>query len=131
MAKQKLRKYELIYLLQPEATDEEREKVHSRVRSVLTDADAKLLKFEEWGKRKLAYEIQKQGKAYYYYLVFVTKPDTNAEVERVLRMLDDCVRFQTIRLEDGLDPDATYDVVSNEPTPAETPTETQEEATNG
>jgi small subunit ribosomal protein S6 len=131
MAKQKLRKYELIYLIQPEASDEDREKVHTRVRNVLTEADAKLLKFEEWGKRKLAYEIQKQGKAYYFYLIYVTGPDTNLEIERVLRMLDACVRFQVIRLEDGLDPDATYDVVSNEPAPEETPTETKEEATNG
>lgn len=108
MAKQKLRKYELIYLVQPEATDEEREKVAARVQSALEGFEAFVLKTEDWGKRKLAYEIQKHNKAYYTYMVYVAAPGATAEVERVLRMLDPCVRFQHIKLEEGLDPDAEY-----------------------
>jgi small subunit ribosomal protein S6 len=116
MAKQKLRKYELIYLVQPEATDEEREKVAARVQHALEGFDAKVLRTEDWGKRKLAYEIQKHNKAYYTYMVYVAAPGATAEVERVLRMMDPCVRFQHIKLEEGLDPDAEY--APEAPTPA-------------
>jgi small subunit ribosomal protein S6 len=110
MAKQKLRKYELIYLVQPEAEDAERERIAGRVNEVLEEYGALLLKEEDWGKRKLAYEIRKHAKAYYAYLVYVSKPGTTSEVERVLRMLDNCVRFQHIKLEDGIDPDSLADM---------------------
>jgi len=105
MAQQKLRKYEMIYLVQPEATEEDRQKVADRLDAVIAEYGAHVLQREEWGKRKLAYEIRKQNKAYYMYLVFITRPDMITEAERVLRMLDNCVRWQTIKLEDGIHPD--------------------------
>ena len=115
MAKQKLRKYELIYLVQPEATDEERERIATRVQQVFESFESKVLKNEDWGKRKLAYEIQKHNKAFYTYIIYVTKPGTTAEVERVLRMMDNCVRFLHIKLEEGLDPDGDFTI--EEPAP--------------
>ena len=118
MANNKLRKYELIYLVQPEATDEDRQKVSDRVDNVLEEYGATLVQREDWGKRKLAYEIQKHNKAYYTYMVYVAAPGATAEVERVLRMMDPCVRFQHIKLEEGLDPDAEY--APEAPTPAGT-----------
>lgn len=105
MATEKLRKYELIYLVQPDASDEERQKVADRLEVVFQEYGSTVLQREDWGKRKLAYEIRKQNKAYYTYIVFIAKPGTTAELERVLRMLDDCVRWQTIKLEDGIAPD--------------------------
>ncbi len=115
MAKQKLRKYELIYLVQPEATDEERDRIASRVQQVFESFESKVLKNEDWGKRKLAYEIQKHNKAFYTYIIYVTKPGTTIEVERVLRVMDNCVRFLHIKLEEGLDPDGDFTI--EEPTP--------------
>ena len=105
MANAKLRRYELIYLVQPEAEEEQRTRVQETVLKVLQEENALIIQNEEWGKRKLAYEIEKFNKAYYFYLEFVTKPGLSHEIERRLRLLDDCVRFQTIKLEDGIDPD--------------------------
>lgn len=105
MANAKLRRYELIYLVQPEAEEEQRTRVQETALKVLNDENALIIQNEDWGKRKLAYEIEKFNKAYYYYLEFVTKPGLTHEIERRLRLLDDCVRFQTIKLEDGIDPD--------------------------
>lgn len=122
MANAKLRKYELIYLVHPEASDEERARVASRVNQVIEEYEAHIIINEDWGKRKLAYEIQKFNKAYYSYLVFITKPGTTHEIERVLRMLDSCVRFQTIKLQDGIDPDH-LDRYLPAPEPAEEPEE--------
>ncbi len=115
MAKAKLRKYELIYLVQPELEDEGREKIASRLKQALQDGNAQTLLWEEWGKRKLAYEIAKHNKAYYTYVVFVSGASLPHELERILRIFDDCLRYQTIKLEEGLDPDGTYEHVRTAP----------------
>ncbi len=101
MAEVKMRRYELIYLIQPEADEEGRERVATRLQSVFEEFKVQLVTQEEWGKRKLAYEINKYTKAYYMYVEFVSLPNAITEMERVLRLLDDCIRYQTIRLEDG------------------------------
>lgn len=103
MAKQKLRKYELIYLVQPEATDEEREKITDRVNAVIEQHGGHVLEREDWGKRKLAYEIRKQNKAYYTYLVLLGPTGMTREIERVLRLLDNCIRFLTVKLDESRD----------------------------
>lgn len=128
MAKQKVRKYELIYLVQPEATEEDRRKITDRVDQTIENfGNSVLLKREEWGKRKLAYEIRKFNKAYYYYNIVVGPPGLTPELERVLRMLDNCVRFMTIKLEEDLDPDVSLTV--DEPTTTQVAVE-QEEVTD-
>ena len=71
MATDKLRRYELIYLVQPEAEDEVRETATGSMLKILEESGATVIKNEDWGKRKLAYEIDKVNKAYYNYLEFI------------------------------------------------------------
>ena len=125
----KYRKYELIYLIQSEATDEERQKIHDRVEHVIEEGEAWLISREDWGKRKLAYEINKQNKAYYSYLTFVAAPGLTAEIERVLRMQDNCIRFITIRLEDNITEDRIPAMIA--PSTPEASPEASEEVSNG
>ncbi|MEE2757173.1 MAG: 30S ribosomal protein S6 [Myxococcota bacterium] len=105
MANAKLRRYELVFLIQPEAEDDARTHLVNRMLGILKDGGAHLIQNEEWGKRKLAYEIAKFNKAYYYYVEFIASPGLSHEIERVFRLTDDCLRYQTIRLEDEIDPD--------------------------
>lgn len=130
MAIKKFRKYEIIYLVQPEATEEERQKVHDRVNGVIEEGEAWLLEREDWGKRKLAYEIRKHNKAYYYYMTLIASPGVTTEIERILRMLDPCIRFMTIKLEDEITEDRVQALVE---TAAEAAAEasSSEEASNG
>ena len=106
MATDKVRRYELIYLIEPEAEDETRQGATNMMVKILEESGATILKNEEWGKRKLAYEIQKVNKAYYNYLEFIAKPGVSHEMERVLRtnLQGVCIRYQTIKLEEGIDP---------------------------
>ena len=99
MSEKKLRRYEITYLVQPEATDEERAKVEDRVAGVFSKMGAHVLRREDWGKCKLAYEIRKYNKAYYTYLIFAGTADVPAELERNLRLLDVVVRFMVIILD--------------------------------
>lgn len=118
MAQKKYRKYEVIYLVQPEATDEERQKISDRVDLVIEEGDCWLAEREDWGKRKLAYEINKQNKAYYTYLTLLSAPGVTAELERVLRLLDGVIRFMTIKLEDNIPEDKLAELLkSDEPEP--------------
>ena len=126
MAMKKYRKYEVIYLVQPEASEEDRQKIAERVNAVIEEGDAWLIEREDWGKRKLAYEIRKQNKAYYTYMTLIAAPGLTAEIERVLRLLDNCIRFMTIRIEDDIPEDKVAALVA----PA-VEAETTEEATNG
>jgi small subunit ribosomal protein S6 len=100
MAVRKLRKYELIYVVQPEATDEDRGKIAERIRDIIQRFEGTLVLEEDWGKRKLAYEIRKFNKGFYSYVVFGAYAGTVQEIERNLRMLDNCIRYLTIKLED-------------------------------
>lgn len=95
----KLRRYELVYIVQPEATDEERAKVEERVVHICEKMHAHVLKKEDWGKRKLAYEIKKCNKGYYSYFVFAAPSTVPAEIERNLRLLDSVLRYLTICLD--------------------------------
>lgn len=123
MAQKKYRKYEMIYLVQPEATDEERARVRDRIQQVFETSEAWVLSQEDWGKRKLSYEIQKHNKAYYQYIVYIAAPGVSTELERVLRMMDPCIRFITIKLEDEIRedriPELTAAAQSADATPAE------------
>ncbi len=112
MAVRKLRKYELIYVVQPEATDEDRGKIAERVRDIIQRFEGTLVLEEDWGKRKLAYEIRKFNKGFYSYFVFGAYAGTVQEIERNLRMLDNCIRYLTIKLED----EATAESLTAKPT---------------
>ncbi len=128
MATDKLRRYELIYLVQPEAEDEARETASGSMLKILEESGATILKNEDWGKRKLAYEIDKVNKAYYNYLEFIAKPGVTHEMERVLRtnLQGICIRYQTIKLEEGIDPSQVERYI-----PAATSAEAPAESTEG
>lgn len=125
MAVEKLRRYELIYLVHPEAEDAQLTRMEERINQVIGDYEALMIKREDWGKRKLSYEIEKVNKAYYRYLEFVVKPEMIAEMERVLRLMDVVIRYQTIRLEDNIPADSLdrFEVAADETpaAPVETP----------
>jgi small subunit ribosomal protein S6 len=98
------RVYELIYIVQPDASAEERQKILDRLKKAVEDFKATIVKHEDWDKRKLAYDIKYQStfvsKGYYQYLVIEGKPGISQELERILRQFDTCIRFMTIRYDD-------------------------------
>ncbi|MEE2645482.1 MAG: 30S ribosomal protein S6 [Myxococcota bacterium] len=104
MTTQKLRQYEFIYLIQPEANDEARAKLQELLEGTVADFGGAIQKAESWGKRKLAYEIKKLNKAYYQYNLLSGLPGMTKELERIFRLRDDCIRFLTIKVADHFQP---------------------------
>ncbi len=80
-------------------TDEERNAVLDRTKEIITGDNGVIVKIDEWGKRRLAYEIKDALDGVYYILYFEATPKTLDEVTRVLGITDMVLRFMPIRHE--------------------------------
>ena len=91
-----MREYELIYVVQPDATDERLKQIHDRVDAAITGGQGMVLLRDDWGKRKLSYEIAKFQKGHYFHLAMLGDGKFIAEMERLLRIDPDVLRFLTV-----------------------------------
>ena len=91
-----MREYELIYVVQPDATDERLKQIHDRVDAAITGGQGMVLLRDDWGKRKLSYEIAKFQKGQYFHLAMLGDGKFIAEMERLLRIDPDVLRFLTV-----------------------------------
>jgi len=92
--------YELLLFFNPTLSDDERAAALERVQSLIRDGGSTLESVDEWGKRKLAYEIDKLTDGDYVLFEFSAQPDAIAEIDRVLRITDAVVRFIIVQRED-------------------------------
>ena len=69
------------------------------MRDIVVREGGEILKAENWGKRKLAYEVKKQKKGTYVYFLYEAGPTLVAELERNLRLTDATIKFMTVKLE--------------------------------
>lgn len=98
-----VREYETVFILRSDVLDEDRNKVLSRMTGIIEKLDGHILMQEEWGKRKLAYKIQKSAYGIYYYLRYLGYNDMVAEIERNLRILEPVIKYMTVKLGDDVD----------------------------
>jgi small subunit ribosomal protein S6 len=94
------REYETIYILRPNVDPDEADRIATRVREIIATMGAKLLRVDNWGRRKLAYSIGKASRGVFVYVKYVGLNNVVAEVERNLRLIDDVIRHQTILLKE-------------------------------
>ena len=87
-------------MLNPGVEDGRQSEILDRLSTTVQKGEGKIASVDDWGKRKLAYEIGGQTEGLYSVVTFTSEPETLAEVERVLRITDDVMRFQTVRLKD-------------------------------
>lgn len=92
-----MRKYEIMYILRADLTDEKRQESIAYYADILTKNDAKIIKSDEWGIKDLAYEIQKQTKGYYVLLSVEATNEAVAEFNRLARINEETLRFITLR----------------------------------
>lgn len=99
-----LREYETVFLVKPDLTDENVDKVKEKFRVIVGREGGKFLRFTIWGKKKTQYLVAKQPRAIYLHAHYLGKPSLVAEVERNLRNLDEVSRYMSKRLADDIDP---------------------------
>jgi small subunit ribosomal protein S6 len=97
------REYETIYILRPNTPNEGVAEVNTKVRAIIEGLGGKILKVDNWGKRRLAYEVAKERKGIYLYWQYLGSPGLVEETERNLRMLDNVVRYLTVKVDENID----------------------------
>ena len=95
-----MKAYELLVLLNPSLDDETRAATLQRVQDVITNDGGIVDSVDAWGKRKLAYEINKMTEGDYILIDFHTAPSAIAELDRVLHITDAVVRYMIVQRED-------------------------------
>ncbi|HZU84459.1 MAG TPA: 30S ribosomal protein S6, partial [Polyangiaceae bacterium] len=108
------REYETIFILRPDTNQDGIQAVNTRVRSVIDTMGGRLLKLDNWGKRKLAYEVKKQLKGIYLYWQYLGTSGVVEEIERNLRMLDAVIRYYTVKIDEDVDVTARPQSVDEE-----------------
>ena len=95
--------YETTFITRAELTDEALKTLQEKVSQVISTFQGSVVLSEDWGKKKLAYPIQKEMRGHYTYIVYTGKGDVVHELERNLRMHDHVLRFLTVNLEKEFD----------------------------
>jgi len=94
--------YETIFIINPNLADEETAGVIKKMQDVVAKQGGEMLKFEDWGKKKLAYEIKKHKRGHYAFFQFKAAPTAVSELERTYKLTDSIIKFLTVKLEKEL-----------------------------
>ena len=89
--------YEILLMLDPELAEERQNEILSRTRELVERHGGVWQGHEPWGRRKLAYDIDKKREAYYHLLLFDANPETLDEITRVLKITDGVMRHMAVR----------------------------------
>lgn len=93
--------YEILLLLDPELAEEKQADTVGRLRTLIEESGGTFERHDVWGRRKLAYAIDKKEDGVYHLLSFSSSPETLDELSRVLRIDDDVMRHMATRRPEG------------------------------
>ncbi len=91
-----MRAYELLYFVSPTLDEDERAAVTARVSEIITINAGSIESVDEWGKRKLAYEVQDLNEGEYLLVNFQANPESISEIDRLLRINDRVIRYMIV-----------------------------------
>ena len=94
-----MNKYELALVVNAKIEDEERAAVVEKAKEYVTRYGGTITEVDEWGKKRLAYEIQKMKEAYYYFIHFEADAEVPGEIEQRIRIMDSVLRYLCVRQE--------------------------------
>src|SRR5215813_7192371 len=107
------RNYELVLMLDPQAADKDRERVADEVKKEI-EKDGTLERSDNWGMRKLAYEIRQRNEADYRYYRFQAEPALLERLDHNLKIADGALRFRIFKV----DPETTTNAAPSSERPA-------------
>lgn len=90
--------YENVVIMNAALSDEDIAAALTRIKTLITGAGGEVLKVDSWGRRKLAYEINKQSKGAYTMLVFKAPSDTIKKLEELYKVFDPVIKYMVIKL---------------------------------
>jgi small subunit ribosomal protein S6 len=97
-----VRQYELVYILSPDATEQEITDLHAQVESIVARYQGEFLKTENWGRRRMAFRIGKHREGTYVLEVFKGSGELTKELDRRLKVIDNVIRHLIVRVDEEL-----------------------------
>ena len=94
------RQYELLYILPPDSTEQQVAEIHEQIASVVSRLNGQIEKTDNWGRRRLAYEIGPHKEGVYVLELINGTGDLMKEIDRRLRVLDQVVRHIVVRVDE-------------------------------
>lgn len=98
-----MRRYETIVIIDPDLSDEERKPVLERINDLIPQQGGFAVMIDDWGNRKLAYDIKKKSRGYYVRIDFCGSGSLVDEMERFFRIDDRVLKFMTVLVEKDVD----------------------------
>lgn len=95
-----MRNYELSVVLFSTLSEEEKVATLEKVKELITRFGGEITNVDDWGKRKLAYEIDKQREGFYYFIQFNAETTVPVEIESRVRIMEQVLRYLIVSLED-------------------------------
>ena len=96
-----MNKYELALVVSAKIEEDARTATVDRAKDYITRAGGTVTEVEDWGKKKLAYEIQHMPEGFYYFIQFDAAPEVPAMVEQDVRIMDNVLRFLCVRKDEA------------------------------
>jgi small subunit ribosomal protein S6 len=101
-----MRKYETVFIANPDLSQEERQPLFDKLDNLISQRQGLLVKFNEWGRKRLAYGVKKQTRGYYVQMEFCGHGPLVGELERNLRLDDRVLKYMTVLLDKEVDVEA-------------------------
>ena len=96
-----MNKYELALVVNAKIEDDARTATVEKAKEYITRFGGTVTEVEDWGKKRLAYEVQKMREGFYYFIQFDAKTDVPAQVEQLVRIMDNILRFLCVRTDEA------------------------------
>lgn len=94
-----MNKYELAVVVSAKIEDEERATVVDKCKALIERFGGTITNVDDWGKKRLAYEIQKMKEGFYYFIQFEAESSAPAEIESRIRIMDNVLRYLVVKNE--------------------------------
>ena len=99
-----MRHYETIYIVNPNLSDEDYNEISEKFNNLIENQKGVIIKTQKWGKQRLAYAIKKFYNGFYILVDFCADPGVTSELERNLKLDENILKYQTVKLADKADP---------------------------
>ena len=96
-----MNKYELCVVVSAKIEDEERAQVVDKCKALVERFGGTITEVDEWGKKRLAYEVQKMKEAFYYFIRFEAETTAPAEIESRIRIMDNVIIYLCVKQEEA------------------------------
>lgn len=96
-----MNKYELALVVNAKIEEDARTATVEKAKEYIARFGGTVTEVEDWGKKRLAYEVQKMREGFYYFIQFDADADVPAQVEQRVRIMDNVLRFLCVRKDEA------------------------------